>query len=217
MTLTELLIASILVGIVMIGAVSVDYAIRRSQQNIAYSNYNAISLHTAMLRLTRDASKITGYHDDYNDANGSESGCTLDNSDPIQNVCFRQNFNGNPNDDIAEDKWVCYAYGADFKLYRCAGIPDGDGHLGLTSPLGTDETCQSYANTNPEFIIELRHRLYYNFLAKKTTLSVGGGRYLLKHIDFELETCGDPSASEDPIKNPCYFLDARVSPLGVSR
>jgi prepilin-type N-terminal cleavage/methylation domain-containing protein len=122
LTLVELLIASILVGIVMAGALSVDYAVRSLQKNDAKHHTLTSRTSAAMLQMTRDAMKTVG---DINDEGISSVTCGSECG-----ICFRQDTDSDPNS-YANDTWVCYGHGASNQLVRCSGlataVPDCEG------------------------------------------------------------------------------------------
>ena len=94
MTLTELLVSTALISIVMVGVVSVDYAIRNSQQKISKSALTAMRTSATMLDIMKNAALATG-----------------DITNPgvlqvAQGVCIRQDVS-DPNV-YTDDTWVCY-------------------------------------------------------------------------------------------------------------
>jgi len=201
-TLIELLIAAILVGIVMLGAVSVDFAIRRGRQNMVSSNRMAMELEASMLQMTRDAMATTGYYGENNDGNNGnwiDSGIDADGSGPILNICFRNIPDNDPNT-FPGDDWTCYSQvTAQYDILRC---DNGN------SPLGTDGTCPGGSQVmhendgaNPFFIINTN------------PLNIDD----IESITFDLRTCEDLSQAENPTSNPCFSIQSVVSPPSVSR
>ncbi len=105
MTFTELLVATILMGIVMIGIVSVDFAIRGMQKNVSRDTFVTMRTSAAMLDMAKNAAAMTG---DQNNLGF--------NSNPLTNpdrFCFREDVNSsgglnNTPDDYKDDHWICY-------------------------------------------------------------------------------------------------------------
>jgi type II secretory pathway pseudopilin PulG len=95
MTLTELIIASVLMGIMMVGLVSVDLAVRNSRATATADTAVAIQTQAAMLRITNDAMKAVG--------NSSNPGV----SSAAGFLCFRHDTDNDPNT-FSGDTWVCY-------------------------------------------------------------------------------------------------------------
>ena len=204
-TLTELLIASIIVGIVMLGAVSIDYAVRRSQTNIIDASRIAMNLQAAMLQMTNDAMLTTG--------DASDQGIRFDDSGTgatdIQNICFRYDADNNPNS-YTNDQWFCYSQGGrgqNNEIFRCTSLSDTS--VGLTNPLTTNEACTDTATRKGTSLFVANQKGFF-----VVDNDVGGG---IAYIELNLETCADPSAAENFITNPCYKLSSRVNPPALSR
>ena len=110
LTLTELLIATTIVGIIMMGVVSSDYAVRKSFQS--QSADALLSLHTRVIvnDIIKNAALASGYKNDLGIR-------TLD----ANNFCIRQDPKNLPTPmDYSDDPWVCYTTVPNSALYTCA-------------------------------------------------------------------------------------------------
>jgi hypothetical protein len=107
------MIASILIGLVMAGALSVDYAARSLQKDDAKYWMLTSRTSAAMLQMTRDAMKTVG---DINNEGISYVTCGSDCG-----ICFRQDADSNPNT-YTNDTWVCYGHGVSNHIVRCADL-----------------------------------------------------------------------------------------------
>ncbi len=111
-TLTELLISTIIIGIIMMGVVSSDSAVRKNAQNQNASTL--LTLHTRALVnvIINNASLMSGYKNDQG------------YSPTVNGFCVRQDININtkaPNNtptDYSDDQWACYTAIA-FNLRGC--------------------------------------------------------------------------------------------------
>lgn len=194
MTLTELLVASILIGIILVGAVSIDYAIRRSRNTISASILIATQISAAMKQITRDAVLAVG--------DITDPGIVFDATGDDTNICFRLDTPSTPGD-YNDDTWTCYSQGDTNgthtlnEIYRCAGIANG-------SQLGNGDSCTPALNET--FVLETRALGFFNII-------------LMPEFKFNLRSCADNNIAidEHPINNPCYELISQISPPGISR
>jgi len=190
-TLIELLIAAILIGIVMLGAVSVDFAIRRGRQGMVQGNKIAMELEASMLQMTRDAMISTG------DASSpTNSGIDYDDTGPIQNICFRYDADNDPNT-YGGDEWTCYSrVASQYEILRCTA---------QNFPLGADGTCPGGS--------QVMHENAVDFFAINSNTTTND----IESISFDLQTCDDPSQPENPTTNPCMRIQSIVNPPSRSR
>ena len=104
MTLTELIMAAILVGVVAVGALSVDYALRSARNNVHSDSMLTSSTTNVMERIRRDAAAASGSSADPGVLTNATYLCLrIDNRD----------FNN-----AADDLWACYSQNGT-NLYRC--------------------------------------------------------------------------------------------------
>ena len=117
MTLTELMIATILVGIVMAGVVSVDFGIRNMRGSASKMNDAMSNVSVAMLRITQDAQQTTGDRTDV--------GVSWSTLNQTRAICFRQEATSPTLNDYSDDTWTCYTHQTTSlppTLYRCANL-----------------------------------------------------------------------------------------------
>ena len=120
LTLTELLVSTALIGIVMMGIISIDYATRKAQ-DASFDKRQVVVLATSAIleQILNDAAKITG--------DVAMPG-VLFRIGPRQTTCFRQDLNPNPDlitpIDFTDDTWVCYdQQGGNPAVHRCTAAP----------------------------------------------------------------------------------------------
>ncbi len=188
MSLTELIIASALVGIVMIGAISIDYALRTSRQNLSISGDLSNRLAAAMLSLTRDGMQTSG--------SGDNPGIVYDDAGNVRNICFRHDVS-DPGL-FTDDLWNCYSHDATNLLYRCEN---------LNAALAADGEC-------PDPRRQLITLTSNNFFDVTTTLAEGLTR--VESVKFLLTTRQNPAAAAQPLSNPEYSLESVIHPHGQS-
>ena len=193
LTLTELLVASVLVGIVMLGAVSVDYAIRNSKLGSSRAEVLSKEVGATILNITRDAMLTAG---DNSATTWQARGIyTYDVGDNFKTICFRQDANSTPAD-YSDDPWACYSHGNDLDIYRCttAANPSFAGWL----------NCSTTGR-------KLLHVIQNDFF---TVVEVSNR---IQSIDVSLSARADPNSPQNPITNPGYSLQSSISPPALSR
>ncbi len=119
LTLTELIIASVLVSMVIAGVVNTDFAIRRIDKNTNQDSQLSLAT-TNMAELIRyDVRRTHGYID--NALNSAKTGINVDI--PNHTVCFRYDIQVagqyTPKN-YADDNWSCYTQPAgNTAVYQC--------------------------------------------------------------------------------------------------
>ncbi len=120
MTLTELLISTIIIGIIMIGVVSSDSAVRKNAQNQNASTLLTLNTRVLVDAIINNASLMSGHK--------SKQGYF---SSDTNSFCIRQDYNysvtpsaANINSaaDYSDDYWVCYTFSSN-SLYTCVKPP----------------------------------------------------------------------------------------------
>ena len=102
MTLIELLVATMLMGIVMLGIVSVDFAVRRMQKNVSKDTFVTMRTSATLLDISKNAAAMTGDQNNSGFNNGVSS-----------RFCFREDINSSgvsnlTPDSYGDDNWICY-------------------------------------------------------------------------------------------------------------
>ncbi len=188
MTLTELMIASALVGIVTLGLVAAEFTVRNSRQSSARENQVSAQLQSAMLQLSRDVSLLVG--------DASDTGIVINTSGNDQTICFREAA-GDPNL-YSDDLWNCWWYKDSTKeLTSCRQ---------LAGPPPT--TCLGQANK----------KMWIKITNGSTFYSLVPSATQIDYILLDLATRYDAtSADTSEISNPGYQIQSKINPPGLSR
>ena len=126
MSLVELLVSTALVGIIMVGVVSVDYATRMSQQKASRSGLVAMHTSTTMLEIVQKANITNGIQS----VNNSRCVICVNTSD----CCFRQDSSNTPAL-YTDDTFACYTK-IGTNIYKCTRASAGS-CVGTDPLLGT--------------------------------------------------------------------------------
>ena len=195
LSLTELIVASVLISIVMVGVISFSSSIKQMQNTTTNSTVPSVRLSSLMFEITQDATLAIG--DD------SDTGIQWDDTNNPRYLCFRQDKDlaGNTLDtpeNYADDRWVCYIMDTtDWLIHKC---------------LDTDPAQCQDGTTTPQFqnLLELSHTQSDFFIVELTASKID-------YINILLITSADPSAAHHPITNPEFQLTTNINPPGLSR
>lgn len=194
LTLTELLVSTILMGIVMGGVAAFSLFVKQSRDSTGAGTILAVQTVTAMHYLVQDANKAVG--------DNSNRGVISD-SPPLWSVCFRHDTN-DPTV-YTDDTWACYWYDAPSDaLWKCAtrtavaGAPPAD---------FTD--CQAGAGEVKLVTLDPAATDYFE------VVDDANGRF--NYVDITLNTIANPAQEANTIANPTYQLFTRVSPPAHGR
>ena len=188
MTLTELLIASALVGIVTLGLVAAEQAVRTSRVSSSSDSQLSAKLQATMIQLSRDASQTVG---DANDTGIWQFSSANDNT-----VCFRQAA-GDPNS-YSDDPWFCWwADKLTGNLWSCGNLLD------------QHTSCQGLPANQKHLWGTLSDTNFYSL--------VNNSQGQIDHIQLNLVSRYDTTKAVHPITNPDYTLSAEINPPGLSR
>ena len=194
-SLTELIIASAMIGIVMLGMASVDFATRQAQISTSRNAFVATRVGAMMIDLTKNASLAMGDAQDV----GIRSGTVL----TVPYLCFRQDVNASyaPNNtpsDYSDDYWECYTlrtgFFANFSMARC--------HYTVTLP------C--IAGVAGGIEIGRAQSFTYTYTPSTT------GSNLQNYVEMTITSRYDHTTASDPLKNPTCTMTSRVTPMGQS-
>jgi type II secretory pathway pseudopilin PulG len=212
-TLLELLVASALVGIIMAGVVSVEFAIRRSRQTASVDMVLNAKIAAAMLQIARDAKEVTG---DSSAQTPASEGIFEYISGNTRAICFRYY---DPDKTWTEAQkidhlylytdgyhpWTCYQHDATFLLRRCTGI--------LTAT-PAEPPCTAL-NYDPSFQFKLENAQYPNGTNFFSIVRNGTGR--IDYIGVSLIALADSSsATHNDLTNPRAELTSRINPFYLS-
>lgn len=192
LTLTELLVSTILMGIVMVGIAGFSVFIKQARDSTSTGSLLAIQVATAMHYITEDANKAVG--------DSSDRGVRFDG--PQQSICFRRDVNDPAS--YADDVWACYWYdAASDALWKCADIAAA----GVVPPA-------NFAACNTSGAIRLvtiqpAETDYFE------VINDADGRF--QYVDIELNAIANPNQPVNPMTNPTHKLFTRISPPAHGR
>ncbi len=185
MTLTELLVSSVLIGIVMLGVVSVEYASKRAQENISRRSIATARVSSMMLHMAKNAALTVG---DVTNI-GIQTGGTGNSS----YSCFRQDVPQTP-DVYSDDTWVCYTLRTTNVLYTCNNQP---------SPTFCADTNTTIRTLGSATAFTVTYTPSSSTQDNKVTISL-----------TSLYDSSSPYDASDPSKNPRVIMTAEVNPMG---
>jgi type II secretory pathway pseudopilin PulG len=184
LSLTELLVASILIGIIMLGVMSFNIGVKKMQETTNKTTLLAMRTAAAMTHITKNASLAIGHLDSLGiDDSGGNNWISfrLDKNDPITTP-----------DDFTDDTWVVYIRDAN-TLITCE----------QTAAVGSVPVGN--CGGNPTLTV-----LSQDIFA--TTFSVVNDLVSGIYVDIELDTRFDTTLDSAPITNPDYKLTTRINP-----
>lgn len=197
MTLTELLMASVLVGIVMLGVASFSVSLNQFQNSTDKSTLIAMKTKAAMARINRDALLAVGDATDpgvYSWTNGSNR----------NSICFRHDLANTPAD-YSDDTWTCYFHGNSFNVTRCvdpaAGPPPACTNNG--------QCCGGATEQSP--LLQLADNA-----SEYAAIVDADGDGRMDYIGITFTTRATWNQPAHPITNPEYTLTTQISPPGHS-
>lgn len=209
MTLMELMVATILVGIVMVGTVSVDFAVHSIRKTTADGATLALQTSAAMLDITTNMAKAVG--------DAQSLGVETDN--PACTVaapcrlwfCGRQDTDNDPNT-YTGDVWTCYwkpNSTTDPNIYKYtrtaaqgAGACTGACTTATAEIIGA-AACKVANCTSYHFEFSLTN----NPATRRFSFDL-----TLKNRAYPLQQVNPAQ----PLKNPEYELSSHVTPMGHS-
>jgi len=194
LTLTELLVSTILMGIVMTGVAAFSLFVKQARDSTGSGTILAVQTATAMHYMIADANKAVG--------DSSDRGVVVDAPGGVS-ICFRHDTN-NPAS-YADDTWACYWYDAPSDaLWKCAtrtaaaGAPPAD--FNSCNPAGAAIKLVTLDPTAAQYF---------------SVVDDADGRF--QYVDITLNTIADPGRPADTIANPTYQLFTRISPPAHGR
>ncbi len=190
LTLTELVIASILVGIVMLGIYSVDYALRGSRAAASDDSLLAMKTWATMGHITQNAKLAVG--------DISDPGIAASSGNNY--LCFRQDTTITPNN-YNDDVWQCYSKLSN-NIHACAKTAGA----GPSACANTDQIIGTYAlKDSCASDCEL---FTYDVVLDNVLNKI--------YVDISLTNRLKPTSPSDPMSNPDYTLQTRIFPEGHS-
>ena len=199
MTLTELLVASTMIGILMIGTVSFSFAIKRLQNSTNRSAILAMKMNAAMAEISQDATLAVG--------NAADQGVyAWTNNKDTNSICFRQDLPNTPWN-YTDDAWVCYFHDGSFDIQRCPGTT----HSFPPACTMRSQCCADVPSSKQTQLLSITKSVSeYAEIVNDIN-----GRF--EYIKLNLTSRYDKNSPIHPITNPQYTLTTRISPPGHSR
>lgn len=194
LTLTELLVSTILIGIVMTGVAAFSVFIKQARDSTGAGTILAVQTATAMHYIAEDALRAVG--------DSSNRGVLFD-SMTRRSVCFRRDVSDPAS--YTEDIWACYWYNAlSNALWKCT-----DRDAGATIPPDDFGDCDRGSDTIKLVTLNPAATDYFE------VVDDANGRF--NYVDITLNTIANPAQAADTINNPTYQLFTRVSPPAHGR
>ncbi len=189
LTLVELMISTMLVGLIMLGVASIDYATKQSQQTTTRRSLVAMQAGAILMDMAKNASVATGTSTNIG-INSSHMGAAPWNGPT--DLCVRRDIDatGASNNtpwDFADDRWVCYTI-ASSQMQRCIVAAPA------ACPLGSGQMIAPIQALNVTITAD-------------NTLGVGDFNILIT-----VTTRFTPGAAVDPLNNPETSVSTRVLP-----
>lgn len=192
-TLTELLVATVMIGIVMIAVISVDLAVRHSQQSSSKDALLTAQVQAAMTKISRDAGLTVGYETDPGIQQFSGGSNT---------ICFRHDVadaQGKYSPEFfLDDTWTCWeAETTTGSLWNCWNLD--------SPPPG----CSSVAASQKKKWLTVTDTNFFEVVMTPENQ--------IDRINIQLTSRANPAQARNPLTNPEYSLASSISPPGLSR
>lgn len=144
MTLTELLVSTALIGIIMLGVVSVEYASKKSQENMSRRSIVTARTSGILFHIAKNAGFAVG--------DITSVGVQIAGTGDTSYACFRQDIPLTPGN-YSDDTWVCYTRRSTNLVHTCNKASPtfcsaSDSVLGAATALSVAYTIDSTAQTN---------------------------------------------------------------------
>ena len=209
MTLSELLIATILMGIVIIGITSFHFAIKRLEESTSTSSAVTTKAAALLAMIKKDALETVGTAPN----SGVRTIQDTSNNNEYHCLCLRLR-----DVDPLLSKWVCYLHEDDFIIHRYADVNPG------AVPCVDAATCADNVGAGGAIMRNL---------LELEDLNVGGGFFnimpaggcgacpagtmnTMDHINITFTAIQDTTQPYDPLSNPRTSLTTNISPPGHS-
>ena len=188
MTLAELLVASILMGIVMVGVISVNYAMKRMESTTSKATLLGMQTAAAMNHITRNGLLAVGYE------NNPGIVLALNTPPDTSYLSFRQDTASTPGD-FSDDQWVIYTdIGEANHLYTCT-------QDAATGPVPQAAACDPAQSL---LLLDNLSLINYQLVRDDTVPST--------YLEVHIQTQFDVTQPADPVRNPTYDLTTQISP-----
>ncbi len=198
LTLTELLVATILMGIVMAGVAAFSVFVKQARDSTGEGTVLAVETATAMHYIVEDANRAVG--------DNGDRGVVFDTPDKLS-ICFRNDDNSPSTATYDDDTWACYWYDdSSDALWKCADRDASD----IVPPANFSDCNQGSAAIKLVTLDPPPPPVDYFDV-------VDDANDRLDYIDITLNTIADPARAANTVNNPTYRLFTRVSPPAHGR
>ena len=202
LTLTELIVSSILIAIIMLGITSFSITTKQIQE----STYKATILSTKaaalMNMLKKDAVAAIG--------DKRDSGVRTHQGADGHSICFRHDVASSPST-YSDDIWVCYYQDTNFTIMRCYGTSSAN------VPPSSSAQCESGATQIMKDLVTLSSLGLFNVPGGCGACNAPGDVNNMTYVEFSIAQRYDNTKAYHPITNPQYTLKAQVNPSVHSR
>lgn len=199
LTLTELLVSTILIGIVMTGVSAFSVFVKQARDSTGSGTILAVQTATAMHYMVQDANKAVG--------DSSDRGVVVDAPGGVS-ICFRHDVSDPAS--YADDIWACYWYenspAALWALWKCT---QRNVNKPFTPPPANFSDCNQGSNAIKLVTLNPAAAQYFS------VVDDADGRF--RYVDITLSTIANPGQPASTIGNPTYELFTRVSPPAHGR
>ena len=192
LTLTELLLATVMISIVMGGVAVWATSMKQMRTSSQTTRYTDMKLAAVMKAIRKDAELAIG--------DPGDAGIQYISVSPKRAICFRHDTQLTPSD-YTDDIWACwYHHISSPGLRRCYDIPSGD------VPPDSNTKCDNAAATRDYFELDDVEFYTVNF--------DGDGRF--ENVTISL-MAHDTRRTQDALQNPAKTFVAQISPPMISR
>jgi len=201
LSLTELLVASVVIGIVMVGVASFSSGVKTIQDSTSKSSILSMRAAGAMAHMKKDASLTVGDSD--------SPGVFTDIDAPYRIICFRHDTDEDPYS-YTNDTWVCYSRNdTTSQIDKCVEMTTAQRPVDSICPAGFKVTTFRY-RTSPGVA-------FYALGGDTNSNDQIDPGETLEYIEIRLTTVYNAAAAVHPVKNPEHTSITRVSPPGHTR
>lgn len=191
LTLTELIAATILFGIVIAGVASLDFALSQTRKGTSQSSIITMQTSSIMLRISKEAELATG--------DQANPGIVI-NINPT-NIWIRHEDPTNPTPDpssYADDTWVSFTYNpVSHNIFFCT-IPDNPTAPPTTTCPNGSENIGTLASFIPNLVNDA---------------TLGNQNF---YLEVTLINRFDPTIAVNAFDNPECTLTSRIHPTSFS-
>lgn len=202
LSLTELIVASILITIVLAGVAGFSISLRQIEQTSGQAAVLNTRTSAAINHIKNNAFTAIGYKND----SGVRTDITEGTTPPPNFFSFRHDVLNTPID-YTDDEWTIYTDGGITNImYVCTqeSIDNGEGPIPMTL---SGQPCEPPNGMDPDNLTLLNNvvNIIYEFDPNATAPEF--------YFYIQITTRSDPSKAADPLKNPEVTMEDSISPI----